>query len=70
MMARGGEEDLDRKKELRMIYEEQKKRAGIFQIKNLRNQKSFIDSTRNMDTIQRQRFMLEHETHPNTSTKL
>lgn len=67
MKACGGAEDLDRKKELRMKYQEKKTRAGVFQIKNEKNKKSFVDSTRNIHTIQRQRFMLEHDAHPNKS---
>ncbi|WP_054969622.1 GIY-YIG nuclease family protein [Alicyclobacillus ferrooxydans] len=58
---------MDRKKELRMKYQEQKTQAGVYHIKNKRNQLSFVDSTRNINTIQRQRFMLEHHTHPNKS---
>lgn len=50
-----------------MKYQEQKTQAGVFQIKNEKNQKSFVDSTRNINTIQRQRFMLEHHAHPNKS---
>lgn len=48
-----------------MAWKEKKKVAGVFQIKNLKNQKSFVESTPNMDTMNGQKFMLEHQSHPN-----
>lgn len=56
---------MDRKKELRMQWKERKTVAGVFQIKNLKNQKSFIDSTRNITDVNRQKFMLDYNIHPN-----
>ena len=56
---------MDRKKELRMQWKERKTVAGVFQIKNLKNQKRFIESTRNITDVNRQKFMLEYHFHPN-----
>jgi hypothetical protein len=58
---------LDRRKELRMKWNEQKTVAGVFQIKNVKNHKIFVDSTRNINTVNGQKFMLEHHSHPNKS---
>lgn len=67
MTTYGDAENLDRKKELRMNWKEQKTVAGVFQIKNMQNQKSFVDTTRNVSTVNGQKFMLEHHAHPNKS---
>ncbi|MEH7749426.1 GIY-YIG nuclease family protein, partial [Neobacillus drentensis] len=37
---------MDRKKELKQLYKETPVEAGIYQIKNTKNQKSFIASTK------------------------
>lgn len=50
-----------------MKWKEQKTVAGVFQIKNMRNHKIFVDSTRNINTINGEKFMLEHDSHPNKS---
>jgi hemerythrin-like domain-containing protein len=56
---------VDRRKELQAEWKEKKTVAGVFQIKNIKNQKVFVDSTRNMSTLNGQKFMLEHRSHIN-----
>ena len=56
---------MDRKKELKLQYKEIKVEAGVFQIKNNRNGKLFIGSTRNFKTLNGLKFMLEMNTHNN-----
>lgn len=50
---------MDRKKELKMQYKETKTLAGVYQIKNLINQKVFIGSTMNFKTLNGKKFELE-----------
>ncbi|MEE6451177.1 GIY-YIG nuclease family protein [Gottfriedia acidiceleris] len=50
---------MSRKKELKMQYKETKVQAGIYQIKNIKNQKLFIVSTKNLKTINGKKFELE-----------
>lgn len=50
-----------------MKWNEQKTVAGVFQIRNIKNHKLFVDSTRNINTVNGQKFMLEHHAHPNRS---
>ena len=56
---------MDRKKELKQQYKEEKTEAGIFQIKNTKNQKVFIKATPNLRTMNSQRFQLDLKGHPN-----
>ncbi|UHA72802.1 GIY-YIG nuclease family protein [Paenibacillus sp. 481] len=56
---------MDRKKELVQQYKELKTVAGVYQIKNNVNQKIWIDSTRNVKTLEGKRFMLQLGTHMN-----
>jgi len=42
------EENMDRKKELKQQYKEMKTQGGVFQIRNLKNQKVFVDSIPNL----------------------
>lgn len=53
------------KKDLKRIYKEIKVEAGIFQIKNIKNQKVFIKTSRNLKTINGLQFQLEHGSHSN-----
>ncbi|WP_088067641.1 GIY-YIG nuclease family protein [Gottfriedia luciferensis] len=50
---------MDRKKELKMQYKEAKIEAGIYQIKNTKNEKVFIGSTKNLKTLNGKKFELE-----------
>ncbi|MFD4705017.1 GIY-YIG nuclease family protein [Gottfriedia sp. NPDC058432] len=50
---------MSRKKQLKMQYKETKVQAGIYQIKNIVNQKIFIVSTKNLKTINGKKFELE-----------
>ncbi|GGE68420.1 GIY-YIG nuclease family protein [Priestia taiwanensis] len=50
---------MDRKAELKMQYKEMKTEAGIYQIKNTKNGKIFIGSTRNIKTLNGKRFELK-----------
>jgi group I intron endonuclease len=59
---------MDRKKEMKQIYKEIPIEAGIYQIKNTKNQKIFIGSTKNLKTLNGVKFMLD--TGNNTNKKL
>jgi hypothetical protein len=56
---------MDRKKELKQMYKETTIEAGIYQIKNTKNQKRFIGSTKNFKTINGTKFMLKNDNHTN-----
>ncbi|MDN4494616.1 GIY-YIG nuclease family protein [Ureibacillus aquaedulcis] len=56
---------MDRKKELKQQYQEIEIVAGVYQIKNNTNGKSFVESTRNLKTINGVRFTLNNNTHLN-----
>lgn len=56
---------MDRRKELQMKYKEMKTVAGVYQIKNTMNQKVLVDSTRNINSLNGKRFMLQLGTHEN-----
>ncbi|MHB8158429.1 MAG: GIY-YIG nuclease family protein [Desulfocucumaceae bacterium] len=56
---------MDHKKELKLLYKETKIRAGIFQIKNIKNEKVFIKGSMNLETMKGQQFQLEHNSHIN-----
>ena len=51
--------DMDRKKLLKEEYKEIKTEAGIYQIRNIHNQKVYVDSTRNLKTLNGKVFMLK-----------
>lgn len=54
------------KKDLKREYKETKQLMGIFQIRNLTNEKVFISSSMNLDgIINRHRFQLNANGHPN-----
>lgn len=59
------ENEMNRKDELKQQAKEIKIQAGVFQIKNTVNQKVFIESTRNLKTINGQQFSLEMGSHVN-----
>ena len=58
---------MERKKELKRLYKEWKPQAGVYQIKNTKNQKIFIDSTMNLKTINGKKFALNLGGHVNKS---
>jgi len=56
---------MDRKKELKQQYQEIEIVAGVYQIKNNLNGKLFVESTRNLKTINGVKFTLNNNTHMN-----
>lgn len=56
---------MERKKELKQLYKETAVKAGVYQIKNLQNEKRFVGSTKNLKTLNGVKFMLENDTHSN-----
>ncbi|WP_088226538.1 DUF2087 domain-containing protein [Desulfosporosinus sp. FKB] len=68
-LNRGSEErrdrNMDRKQELKRLYKETRTEAGVYQIRNLENQKIYIESTLNLKTINGKRFNLDMGTFPN-----
>lgn len=50
----------DRKRELKQQYKEIKIAAGVYQIRNTRNQKVFIASTRNLKTLNGKQLQLNN----------
>jgi excinuclease UvrABC nuclease subunit len=57
---------MDRKKELKQRYiEETTIEAGVYQIKNTKNQRIFIGSTKNLKTLNGVKFSLETGTNYN-----
>ena len=59
------ETTMDRKQELKQLYKETKFEAGVYQIKNTKNEKVFIESTLNLKTINGKRFTLDMGTYQN-----
>jgi len=51
--------DMDRKRLLKEQYKEIKIEAGVYQIRNIHNQKVYVDSTRNLKTLNGKLFMLQ-----------
>lgn len=60
-----GEKHMNRRKELQEQAKEVKTEAGVYQIRNERNGKVYIDSTPNLKTINGQQFMLQMGSHLN-----
>lgn len=60
-----GDAAMDRKQELKRLYKETKTEAGVYQIRNLQNQKIYIESTLNLKTINGKRFRLDLGTYQN-----
>lgn len=59
------ERDVDRKKELKLQYKEMKTEGGVYQIKNIKNQKMFVTATPNLRTINGRKFSLKNRGHKN-----
>ncbi|WP_232697764.1 GIY-YIG nuclease family protein [Brevibacillus daliensis] len=53
------------RKERILQYKEEKIYAGVYQIKNTRNEKIYIGSTPNVKTLNGQLFSLKHGSHVN-----
>lgn len=62
---KGAEEPMNRKQELKQMYKEMKTEAGVFQIRNTKNGKVFVDSTMNLKTLNGHKFALKHGSHIN-----
>ena len=56
---------MDRKKELKQLYKEMKTEAGVYQIRNTKNQKVFVTATPNFKTINGKQIMLRGGGHKN-----
>ncbi|MFC7687938.1 GIY-YIG nuclease family protein [Ureibacillus sp. GCM10028918] len=56
---------MDRKKQLKQQFQEIETVAGVYQIKNKVNGKLFVESTRNLKTINGVKFTLNNNTHMN-----
>ncbi|MBM6384152.1 DUF2087 domain-containing protein [Paenibacillus sp. 7523-1] len=63
--GKGENEEMNRRKELQEQAKEIKTEAGIYQIRNERNGKVYLDSTLNLKTINGQKFMLQMGSHLN-----
>ncbi|MFC9711257.1 DUF2087 domain-containing protein [Paenibacillus sp. NPDC056933] len=59
------DKEMNRRKELQEQAKEIKTEAGVYQIRNERNGKVFLDSTLNLKTINGQKFMLQMGSHLN-----
>jgi group I intron endonuclease len=64
-VRRKDERNMNRKEELKQLYKEIKIHAGVYQIKNTKNQKIFIGSSMNLKTLNGKRFQLKMGTHYN-----
>jgi hypothetical protein len=56
---------MDRKKELMQQYKEMKKDAGVYQIRNTKNQKVLVASTADLKTMNGKLFQLQMGSHKN-----
>lgn len=56
---------MDRKQELKQLYKESEREAGVYQVRNTKNQKVLIESTPNLKSINGKRFQLEMGGHKN-----
>ncbi len=56
---------MDRKKELKQQYKEMKTEGGVYQIRNTKNQKVFVDVMPNLRMITGRRMMLRAGSHRN-----
>lgn len=56
---------MDHKKEIKRQFKESKSVAGVYQIKNIQNQKVFLGSTLNLKTLNGKTFQLEMGSYPN-----
>ncbi|MGG0888173.1 GIY-YIG nuclease family protein [Cytobacillus horneckiae] len=56
---------MNRKKELKQMYKETKVESGVYEIRNVRNDKRFIASTPNLKTLNGKKFTLKNGTFIN-----
>ncbi|GGA13445.1 hypothetical protein GCM10008018_67930 [Paenibacillus marchantiophytorum] len=56
---------MNRRQELQMQYKETKQEAGVFQVRNTVNNKLWVDSTRNLRSMNGKRMQLEMGGHMN-----
>jgi len=56
---------MDRKKELKQQYKEMKTEGGVYQIRNIKNQKVFVVATPNLKTINGRQIELLRGGHKN-----
>ncbi|WP_240675946.1 GIY-YIG nuclease family protein [Ammoniphilus sp. CFH 90114] len=56
---------MDRKKELKQQYKEREQQAGVYQIKNTKNQKVLVDSAVNLKTMNGKLLQLRVGSHMN-----
>lgn len=61
---KGSELSMNRREELKQMYKEIKTEAGVYQIKNRINQKTFVASTRNLKTLNGKKFQLQMGGNP------
>ncbi len=59
------QKNTNRRKELIRLYKEMKPEAGVYQIKNTKNNKIFLASTVNLKTMNGKRMMLDGGSHKN-----
>ena len=64
------ETTMGRKEELKRQYKETKIEAGVYQIRNTKNEKTFIESTLNLKTINGKRFTLDMGTYQNKQLQI
>lgn len=64
-----GKTNMDRKTELKQMYKEMKTEAGIYQIRNTKNKKIYVESTKNLKTINGKKIEMERGNHWNNLLK-
>ncbi|HDX9580456.1 TPA: GIY-YIG nuclease family protein [Bacillus pseudomycoides] len=60
-----GERKLDRKKELKQLYKETEIEGGIYCIRNTKNEKVYVESTKNFKAMSGRRLLLNMGSHMN-----
>lgn len=60
-----GERKLNRKKELKQLYKETEIEGGIYCIRNIKNEKVYVESTRNFKTMSGRQLLLNMGSHTN-----
>lgn len=60
-----GERKLNRREELKQLYKETEIEGGIYCIRNIENEKVYVESTRNFKTMSGRRLLLNMGSHTN-----